>query len=121
MTERRDNWMVFDLYELDRLGFSTDVACMFVPLDGASNRVFVGGDMPTQMKSFIQELLQERRTYIIVAAFVKGCPMLHDDTLNLAELAKLANALLRREWDAKKGNFRWNTLHVAPAEDAVSC
>ena len=39
MTERRDNWMVFELYELDRLGFSTNVACMFVPLDGASNRV----------------------------------------------------------------------------------
>ena len=29
----------FDLYELNKLGFSTDAACMFVPLDGASNRV----------------------------------------------------------------------------------
>ena len=87
----------------------------------ASNRVIVSGDMPTQMQSFIQKFLQERRTYIIGAAFVKGCPTLHDDTRNLAELAKLANALLRREWDAKKGDFRWNTLHVVPAEDSVSC
>ena len=58
-----------------------------------------------KMKSFIQKFLPERRTYVIGAAFVKGCPTLHDDTLNLAELAKLANALLRREWDAKKDNF----------------
>ena len=87
----------------------------------ASNRVFVSGDMPTQMKSFIQKFLQERRTYIIGAAFVKGCPTLHDDTQNLAELAKLANALLRHDWGAKKGDFRWNTLQVVPAEDSVSC
>ena len=38
-----------------------------------------------------------------------------------AELAKLAHALLRREWDAKKRYLRWNTLHILPAEDYVSC
>ena len=98
----------------NRVGTILDKAC-------ASNRVIVSGDMPIQMKSFIQMFLQERRTYSIGAAFVKGCPTLHDDTRNFAELAKLANALLRREWGAKKRYLRWNTLHIVPAGDSVSC
>ena len=98
----------------NRVGTILDKAC-------ASNRVIVSGDMPTQIKYVIQQFLQERRTCIIGAAFVKCCPTLHDDTRNFAELAKLANALLRREWDAKKRYLRWNTLHIVPAEDSVSC
>ena len=84
----------------------------------ASNRVFVNGDMPTQLKFLIQKLIQERRTYVIGAAFVKGCPTLHDDTYKYAELAKLANARLRREWDVTGNNFKWNTMQVVPAEDS---
>ena len=86
----------------------------------ASNRVFVG-HMPTQLKSIIQKFVPERRTYMVGAAFVRGCPTLHDDTASLAELAKLANALLRREWDVTTKNFKWNTIQVVPAEDARSC
>jgi len=87
----------------------------------ASTRVFVNGDMPTQLKYLIQKLIQERRTYVIGAAFVKGCPTLHDDTFKYAELAKLANARLRREWDVTENDFKWNTMHVVPAEDSPSC
>jgi hypothetical protein len=77
--------------------------------------------MPTQLKFRIQKFIQERRTYVIGAAFVKGCPTLHDDTFKYAELAKLANARLRREWDVTEKDFKWNAMHVVPAEDSPSC
>ena len=57
---------------------------------------------------------------MIVAAFVKGCLRLHDDTDGLSELAKLANALLRRKWDVAMKAFRWNAIHVIPADGAKS-
>ena len=91
---------------------ATEMSC-------ASNRVFVGG-MPFQLKSLIQQFIPSRRTYVIDAAFVKGCPTLHDNTDRLSELAKLANALLRREWDVAMKDCRWNTIHVIPVNGTTS-
>ena len=46
--------------------------------------------------------------------------MLHDDTDGLSELAKLANSLLRREYDVVVKHFRWNTIGRVPAAGVKS-